>query len=777
MLARRLISLVALSCLLGFLPACLALDSSVIGRSAQNVAQESGNKYTLGSQFEDQLAEMIHSEVAALGVKEDVPLELNRQVLLNIDYFLNDARSFMTKGLSRGSKYIPMMKAIFRQKGLPEDLVYMALIESGFKTDAVSHASAVGPWQFISATGRHFGLTINEWLDERRDPVKSTYAAADYLTSLHDIFNSWPLAIAAYNSGEGKILRGMKSYGATNFWDMSEVSGHLAAETKLYVPSFLAATFIAKDPAAYGLEIEMLPPDQWEEVVVPEPITLKEAATYAGQDFSRLKELNPQLRKEAIPPKETDFVLRLPVGSSKKFAEGYEKAGKKGQVTAQSIAPGLVQTVMESPLETSTQTAPVADQNTPRLVSFSHKVQSGDTLESIAKLYGVSQETITTSNQLGSRIKPGQVLTIPSNLPLTAQGETPARPLMVVETKAAPKAANTHVVAAGENLGVIAQKYNMSVRELADINNIKGVTIQVGQKLKVYDPRGKSAVGAPSTRATVHVVKSGESLGLIAQKYGLSVKELMALNGLKDTNIKIGQKLKVAKEAARPRSSVPAQATVHVVKSGESLGLIAQKYGFSVKDLMALNGLKDTNIKIGQKLKVTKGAARPQSSVPAQATVHVVKSGESLGLIAQKYGFSVKDLMALNGLKDTNIKIGQKLKVTKGAARPQSSVPAQATVHVVKSGESLGLIAQKYGISVKDLMALNGLKDTNIKIGQKLKVAKGAAAAGKSTYKVVAGDTLYSIASKHKLTVAALRQLNNLTDKSILRPGQTLKLQ
>ncbi|MDL2227203.1 lytic transglycosylase domain-containing protein [Deltaproteobacteria bacterium OttesenSCG-928-M10] len=211
------------------IPGCTGADSSTIGRSALSAAKESraegGRHYAIGPQFEAKLEEMISQEVSALGVKESVPMELNRQVLLNINYFLNDARGFMTKGLSRGSKYIPMMKAIFRQKGLPEDLVYLALIESGFKNDAVSHASAVGPWQFIAATGRRYGLTINEWVDERRDPVKSTYAAADYLTTLHDMFNSWPLAIAAYNSGEGKIIKGMKNYGVSNFWDMSTVGG------------------------------------------------------------------------------------------------------------------------------------------------------------------------------------------------------------------------------------------------------------------------------------------------------------------------------------------------------------------------------------------------------------------------------------------------------------------------------------------------------------------------------------------------------------------------
>ncbi|MDR1081146.1 MAG: lytic transglycosylase domain-containing protein, partial [Deltaproteobacteria bacterium] len=248
------------------------VDDSAMRRAAASVARDSLDSnlkyYRLDPKFEGQLGSMVDTEFSSLSAKkEDIPMELNQEVLININSFLNDRRGFMTRSLSRGQRYIPLMKAILRQKGLPENLVYLALIESGFRNDAISVANAVGPWQFIASTGRNYGLTIDEWVDERRDPVKATYAAADYLITLHDMFNSWPLAIAAYNSGEGKIQRGLQRPDVESYWDMSSQSGFLANETKRYVPSYLAAAIIARDPGAYGLEIEWSAPDTWDEVV------------------------------------------------------------------------------------------------------------------------------------------------------------------------------------------------------------------------------------------------------------------------------------------------------------------------------------------------------------------------------------------------------------------------------------------------------------------------------------------------------------------------------
>jgi membrane-bound lytic murein transglycosylase D len=639
--------------------------------------------------------------VAALGVeggKEGVPMELNREVLLNINYFLNNARGFMTRSLNRGSKYIPMMKAIFRQKGLPEDLVYLALIESGFQTAAVSRAAAVGPWQFIASTGRRYGLTIDDYVDERMDPVKSTYAAADYLTALHDMFSSWPLAIAAYNSGEGKILRGMKNYGVSNFWDMSDVNGHLAAETRLYVPSFLAATFIAKDPGAYGLEIEAQPPDQWDEAVVPEPIRFDEAARMAGTTTERLEELNPHLKKKATPPDEADFVLRIPMGTLNNFAAAYEKSGRETIASRAAVSAGDSDTrvaLAERKRAAALAAAAIPDTfpgaararqssaargraAAPHLFTITHKVQPGDTLAKIASLYGVSVNSIRNANLMNSSaVYRGQILRIQSDLPLTAASPAKGRSrVLVVKSKTPAAATGSYIVRKGDTLMGIAGKSGMSARELADLNNIRGVTIRAGQKLAV---RGGARTDGHGGQA-VHTVARGETLGTIAEKYKMSLNDLRRLNNIKGTNITVGQKLtlRAAPPAEKPApkagkgeppraeaagAAIRAQGSPHTVADGETIYSIARKHHLTTEQLLALNPkLSGVNIRPGQKIAVS-GAAPAASAGPEGPVTYRAASGDTLYSIAARNKMTVEALKILNDIKDDTVRLGQTLKL------------------------------------------------------------------------------------------------------------------
>ncbi|MDR2724628.1 MAG: LysM peptidoglycan-binding domain-containing protein [Candidatus Adiutrix sp.] len=549
----------ALLFLAGAVLACGGAPPSTIGRSAVSVAQESraesGQRYTLGPQFTNQLQDMLGREAEALGgSREGVPLELNRQVLLNINRFLNEDRGFITRSLNRGSKYLPMMKSIFRRKGLPEDLVYLALIESGFNTQAVSHASAVGFWQFIPSTGRRYGLVVNDWVDERRDPVRATYAAADYLITLHDTFGSWPLAIAAYNSGEGKIIRGIRNYGVSNFWDMSSVGGHLADETKIYVPSFLAATFIAKDPAAYGLTIDAQPPEQWEEVSLPQPVTLAEAAQFARADAQRLQELNPHLRKAATPPKETGFILRLPKGSGRDFIAAYQKAGLGKALPAETpppvprasdlaqLRPGLEAAASTAPLETP---MPRIEAPPPQ----THRVVRGDTLGGLAVKYKTTVRELTRLNELKSdRLTVGQRLKVRSGPAAPTQvsapsGQAAARPAPASPAPAAARAAPSssaefHTVVEGDTLGALGLKYGVKVKDLMEMNDLTGTNLRLGRKLRV------KAAPVPPAPTSIKVAE-GDTLYVLARKHGLSVDQLKKLNNLTGDVLRPGQTLKI----------------------------------------------------------------------------------------------------------------------------------------------------------------------------------------------------------------------------------------
>jgi peptidoglycan lytic transglycosylase D len=256
----------------------------------------------------------------------DIPLTLNSKVNYFIDYFQHRGRSSFSKWLSRSERYIPLMKEILRKEGMPEDLVYLAMIESGFTPHAVSVANAVGPWQFISGTGKRYDLKINDWIDERRDPIKSTVAAALYLKELYGLFNNdWYLAAAGYNAGENKILRAISMYDTRDFWEISKGS-YLKRETKDYVPKLLAAAIIAKEPAKFGFaDIAYLPAMDLDTVELPSRTDLEQIARIIDTPYQTLKELNPELRRWCTPPNYPNYLLKIPKGKKELFVAEYAK--------------------------------------------------------------------------------------------------------------------------------------------------------------------------------------------------------------------------------------------------------------------------------------------------------------------------------------------------------------------------------------------------------------------------------------------------------------------
>ncbi|MBU4574135.1 MAG: lytic transglycosylase domain-containing protein, partial [Proteobacteria bacterium] len=249
-------------------------------------------------------------------VTYDIPIVINSRVEFFIEYFQTKVPKRFRIWLSRSGRYLPMMRAILKEHGLPEDLVYLALIESGFSCQAYSRAHAVGPWQFIRGTGKRYGLAINYWVDERRDPVKATHAAARYLKDLHDEFGSWYLAAAAYNAGEGKVRRALKRYNADDFWSISQGRRYyLKSETRQYVPKMIAAAIIAKEPDKYGFtDIQYEQPMVFDVVKVHPGTSLGVAAKLAGIKSKELNDLNPELRRWAIPPTGGMYELRIPQG-------------------------------------------------------------------------------------------------------------------------------------------------------------------------------------------------------------------------------------------------------------------------------------------------------------------------------------------------------------------------------------------------------------------------------------------------------------------------------
>ena len=230
----------------------------------------------------------------------------------HVEFFSYHIRDRFEQWLSRLERYRPTVQGIFSEFKLPLDLIFLSLVESGFNTNAVSRSKAVGPWQFITPTAKIYGLRVDHWIDERRDPVKSTIAAAQYLRDLYHLFGSWPLAMAAYNAGEGKVGRSLARVEDGDFWALRNTK-LLRSETREYVPRFLAAARIAKDPGRFGFSIRPQAPVQYDEVTITRPVHLRAVAKAVGMPYEEIKSLNPELRRDVTPP-DPVYILKVPAG-------------------------------------------------------------------------------------------------------------------------------------------------------------------------------------------------------------------------------------------------------------------------------------------------------------------------------------------------------------------------------------------------------------------------------------------------------------------------------
>jgi len=251
----------------------------------------------------------------------------------NITLFTGKMRERFSVWLSRSGKYIELMKGILREKGIPEEIVFLPLIESGFSPYAYSPRRAAGYWQFIASTAKKYGLEIDWWRDERRDPVKSTMAAGDYLKYLHGIFGSWNLAMAAYNAGEGKILKALSKTKSDDYWDLQKTK-YIKNETKEYVPKFIAASLIANSPHEFGFgDLEYLPPLNYDTIILESPIDLEVAARCAETSLDVIKELNPELKRWCTPPDAKEYVLKIPEGTEEIFLQNLSEIPEEQQFT------------------------------------------------------------------------------------------------------------------------------------------------------------------------------------------------------------------------------------------------------------------------------------------------------------------------------------------------------------------------------------------------------------------------------------------------------------
>ena len=559
----------------------------------------------------------------------DIPVVINDRVKKEIKYLTERVPSFTRGALNRQSIYKPVITKILSEAGMPQDLIYLSMVESGYKIKAYSRARASGLWQFIPGTGRRYGLKIDWWLDMRRNPEKSTRASMKYLRDLYEEFGDWYLAMAAYNCGEGRVRRLIKKYNTRDYWQLP-----LPKETYHYVPRILAAMVIGKYPQHYGIEVEPEKPWEYETVELKHCMSIDVAAKAAGVSEKEIKKLNPELKRWCTPPNMKVYTLRVPKGTKEKFKKSYAAMDKS------------------------------------KLVRWGrHKVQWGENLGMIARKYGVSVASIKSANNIrGSRIWAKQVLVIPIRPDFKESGsKTASRKKSKSNETASPKDYFIYKVRRGDNLGFIAEKFRVPFSKLLKWNGLsKRSIIRVGQKLRIY---GASTSSPAIGNASTHTVKRGENYYLIAQKYGLTINELKKLNKTTSSRIYPGQKLIVSKKAKKKTlksTSLEKKSTgsplTYKVKKGDNLYDIARKHKVTISDLKRWNGSASSRIYPGQTLKLYASSGDNSSNTNL---LYVVQRGDNLWDIAKKYNVSLKQLYIWNNLDNGIIKPGMKLIVSK----------------------------------------------------------------------------------------------------------------
>jgi len=421
----------------------------------------------------------------SLSTPYDFPVVLNKQVAAYLDLFQNKQHTTFQKWLNRSGRYMSIMEREFKNSDLPTDLIYLSMIESGYSQRAISTANAVGLWQFMRSTGKMYDLTIDKYLDERRDVEKSTAAAASFLSDLYQDFGDWHLAVAAYNAGPGKIRSGMEKYNVDNFWDLAKTD-YLPLETKRYVPKLVAAIIIARQPEKFGFERGNYDnPLRYDTISVGPGLSLDAVAIISGTDTSTVKALNLELRTGKTPANASEYTVKIPAGTRSLAARNMDR------------------------LHTYAST----DYKT-------HVVRKGESLTAICKKYNINTATLLKVNNLHSaRLRPGTGLRIP---------------FTTVKYQLLPEGSKTmlasykenlilHRIKKGETISGISRKYHIPSELVLSWNGLKNPrAIRAGQQLALYI----EGIGKPTNNEG-----SRQNTGTTQQILASTTKLLRTYNG------------------------------------------------------------------------------------------------------------------------------------------------------------------------------------------------------------------------------------------------------
>lgn len=633
------------------------------------------NYTVLDSYVENSKSETVSDEVyikrlRALPVTIEMPF--NSVVKTYIEMYTQRRRTLVEEMLGMSLYYMPIFEQALEKEGLPLELKYLPVIESALNPDAVSRVGATGLWQFMISTAKGLGLEVNSLVDERRDPYRASEKAAVYLKNLYNIYHDWSLVIAAYNCGPGNVNKALRRAGGSgkDFW---AIYPYLPKETRGYVPAFIAANYVMTYFKNHNISPSLAKkPLLTDTIAVNQRINFNQISKVLNMPIDELRVLNPQFRRDVIPGDTHSYSLCLPTHQVYSFIMSKDSIlnyrtdlyGRRDVVEPATITDSKdIQGVEGVDFTYETQT-----------VTKWHKVRRGETLAKIAGKYGVTSSSIKRANGLRrSSVKRGQSLKI-----VTTQ-----RVKVPIEKSDEPT--NDELLAAN-NAGTELDAEQTDTEEI-EVAEPAPTTVKPAEQPKAKpEPKQKEQPKAkeqPKKRnhsddagiITKHTVRSGESLYKIATDNGITVDELKAANNLTNDAVKAGQTLVIpAKgEAAKHAAATkPEQKTSkYTVRKGDNLGKIAAKHGITVDQLKELNNLTDNNIMVGQSIVVpgdgeqaTTKAAKAERGKP-RTTTHTVRSGETLGAIAEKYGTTVSAIKRASGIKSDRISIGQKLTIPK----------------------------------------------------------------------------------------------------------------
>lgn len=738
-------------------------------------------------------------------------------------------QDYINRLTARTSRYLHHTVTEAERRGIPTELALLPIIESSYDPSATSNAAAAGLWQFIPSTGRIYGLNQSVTYDGRRDIIESTRAAYDFLTSLYNQFGSWELALAAYNAGPGRVQRAIdvnRNAGLpTDYWSL-----RLPTETMNYVPRFMAVAQIIQNPQSYGVTLPAIANhSHFRAVPANFGVTLYDVSSVTGVPVDELRLLNPSLisfsvdvsgpGRVIIPnsvPTGVDSKLKslkgLGYGASTYVASSYvpptagvQNAASRAELASANVLPstGAGITINNSIIQ-----EPPLTQEERDFIAAQIQANSTEDIQPIARDGNIELNAVQTQQSvLEAR---GETKSISYNAPVGANptlvqdsnyslpAQTSSGSISPTKTSATGSPERYKVVA-GDTLTGIAAAHGLSVGQLASYNGIPANTqVKTGQRLWLVPGKVSTVtkdVARPAVTTSTHTVQSGESLTSVANKYGMTVQDLAALNGLSVTDgILINQKLKVSgapTKAATSGSKTTAtiKTATYKVQSGDTLTAVANKLGVTNAEIAALNSFNANSPLIaGQTIKVPANGAQVERKLNNQSVKYTVQSGDTLTSVSNKYGISIEELAAANNLsknaglirgKTITIPAAGTVKTTKQTStnskadksdNARGSVIKSTENYTVKAGESLNALADRYGVSARDLAATNKLSaNAQLQRGQTIKVPKLT-----DVYTVKSGDTLTSVAKKYGISVTELAKMNSLNSKAVLKKGQKL---